>query len=318
MAEHAPDSGSGDLTIVGVRLSPTAQQILVLQSPLKKARVSAQPRRPRLGNIAKMFRPISRLPPLAVALVVLGLALPAAAQAPKSPPTEHRSPSGGPDAGPAPAPRPADPFEPEIRAFEKADRIMGQAHARIVFIGSSSIRLWEGLGFDFPDHYVVNRGFGGSHIADSVRHAERILTPNRPPLVVIYAGSNDIDAGKSPATVAADFKAFAAKVWALFPGTAVAYISIAPSPLRWSEVEQVREANRLIAAICAADKRLTFIDIFPKMLGDDGRPRSELYQADRLHMTRKGYLLWIPAVREVLNAVVPPAHQARTSPRRAD
>jgi len=261
-----------------------------------------------------MSRRIRRLPSLALALVMLGLALPAAAQAPSSPPTEPRSPPRAPDAGAAPAPPPADPFEPEIRAFEKADRIMGQAHARVVFIGSSSIRLWEGLGFDFPDHYVVNRGFGGSQISDSVRHAERILTPHRPPLVVMYAGSNDIDAGKSPATVAADFKAFTAKVWALFPATTVAYISIAPSPLRWSEVERVREANRLIAAFCAADKRLTFIDIFPKMLGEDGRPRPDLYQADGLHMTRKGYLLWIPPLRAALNAVVPPAPAAASKP----
>jgi lysophospholipase L1-like esterase len=141
-----------------------------------------------------------------------------------------------------------------------------------------------------------------------VKYADRLLPPHKPPLVVMYAGTNDIDSGKSAATVAADFKAFTAKVWALFPTTAVAFISIAPNPQRWSQVDRVREANRLIAAYCATDKRLTFIDIFPKMLGEDGRPRPELYQGDGLHMTRKGYLLWIPPVRAVLNAIVPPEH----------
>jgi lysophospholipase L1-like esterase len=227
-----------------------------------------------------------RLLPLTAALAVtLGLARTAATQ-------------------PAAAP-PGDPFESELRAFEKADRILGQKHARVVFIGSSSIRLWEGLGFDFPAYHVVNRGFGGSQIADSVRNAERILAAHKPPLVVMYAGSNDIDAGKSPAAVAADFKAFTAKVWSLLPDTAIAFISIAPNPARWAQVDRVREANRLIAATCAADKRLTFIDVFPKMLGADGHPRPELYAPDGLHMTRKGYLVWIPLVRNVLNAVVP-------------
>ena len=120
-------------------------------------------------------------------------------------------------------------------------------------------------------------------------------------------GSNDIDAGKTPATVAADFKAFAAKVWEQSSATAVAFISIAPNPARWAQVDRVREANRLIAAYCATDKRLTFIDVFPKMIGDDGRPRPELYQPDGLHMTRQGYLLWIPLVRGVLTTVVPAA-----------
>ena len=231
------------------------------------------------------------LPALSAALVaVLGLARPAAVAGPP-PPSAAAA---------------ADPFESEMRAFEKADQVLGQKRARIVFIGSSSIRLWEGLGFDFPSHRVVNRGFGGSQIADSVRNAERILRPHRPPLVVMYAGSNDIDAGKPPAAVAADFKAFTAKVWDLFPDTAIAFISIAPNPARWAQVDRVREANRLIAAHCATDKRLRFIDIFPKMLGEDGRPRPELYVQDGLHMTRKGYLVWIPLVRGVLNTVVPP------------
>ena len=221
-----------------------------------------------------------------------------------------RTAASEPDAGAAKAPSaaPSDPFEQEIRAFERSDRIMASKHARVVFIGSSSIRLWEGLGMDFSDHYVVNRGFGGSKLSDSVKYADRILPPHKPPLVVVYAGTNDIESGKSAAAVAADGKAFTAKVWALFPSTAVAYISIAPNPQRWSQVDRVREANRLIAATCAADKRLTFIDVFPKMLGEDGRPRPELYQGDGLHMTRKGYLLWIPPVRAVLNAIVPPEH----------
>jgi len=215
-----------------------------------------------------------------------------------------------PDAGVGSASGPSDPFEPEIRAFEVEDRSLPKGRARIVFIGSSSIRLWNGLASDFPAHHVVNRGFGGSQIADSVRYAERILMPHKPPLVVMYAGSNDIDAGKPPATVAADFTAFAAKVWEQSSATAIAFISIAPNPARWVQVDRVRAANRLIAAYCATDKRLTFIDVFPKMLGDDGRPRPELYQPDGLHMTRQGYLIWIPLVRGVLDAVVPPAPRA--------
>jgi lysophospholipase L1-like esterase len=75
-----------------------------------------------------------------------------------------------------------------------------------------------------------------------------------------------------------------------------------------TEIGNVREANKLIAAYCDTDPRLRFIDIFPSMLGPDGRPRRELYVDDGLHMTRKGYLLWIPAVEAVLETIdSPPA-----------
>src|SRR4051812_15130658 len=88
------------------------------------------------------------------------------------------------------------PFESEIRAFEAADRQSPPPSGVIVFVGSSSIRKWTSLSADFPGHTVLNRGFGGSQVADSVAYADRIVTPYAPPLVVMYAGSNDLHAGK--------------------------------------------------------------------------------------------------------------------------
>ena len=53
----------------------------------------------------------------------------------------------------------------------------------ILFIGSSSIRKWNTLADDFPDRKVINRGFGGSHIIDSVHFADRIVWPYEPPSI---------------------------------------------------------------------------------------------------------------------------------------
>ncbi len=201
------------------------------------------------------------------------------------------------------APQPhAAAFESDIKAFEVADRTLRSPTPRIVFIGSSSIRLWDTLAKDFPGHRVVNRGFGGSYVADSTYFADRILPPHKSPLIFMYAGANDIDHGNTPQTVAADFKAFAAKVWASSPTTVIAFISIAPNPARWHQVDGVRKANKLIAAYCETDARLKFIDVFPLMLGADGKPRPELFMDDGLHMNHKGYDLWIPPVRAILDA----------------
>jgi lysophospholipase L1-like esterase len=191
-------------------------------------------------------------------------------------------------------------FDADIAAFEAKDRTNPPPKDAILFIGSSSIRLWKTLERDFPEHKVINRGFGGSEIGDSVRFADRIVVPYRPKLVVMYAGGNDINAGKMPEQVAGDFKAFVEKVRAKLPQTRIAYISIAPNPARWSQVERVKRANELIREFTKASSNLAFIDVFPHMLGEDGQPRPEIFGDDRLHMNERGYALWTKLVGPAL------------------
>ena len=190
-------------------------------------------------------------------------------------------------------------FEKEIRAFERADQTSPPPTNAILFIGSSSIRLWTNLVHDFPGKPVFNRGFGGSEISDSVRYADRIVIPYQPRLIVFYAGGNDIHAGKTPGQVSGDFKAFVAKVHQQLPRTRIDYISIAPNPARWKEVASVKAANKLIADYIQTDKSLTFIDVFPAMLGPDGLPK-DIYVADKLHMNPKGYEIWTKIIAPYL------------------
>lgn len=191
-------------------------------------------------------------------------------------------------------------WEQDIRAFEAVDRTNPPPKNAILFVGSSSIRLWKTLAKDFPDKPVINRGFGGSFISDSVHFADRIVLPHRPRQIVMYAGGNDINAKKTPEQVAADFRAFVEKVHATLPDTRVAYIAIAPNPARWAQVERIKVANQLIAEFCRGNPKLAFIDVFPHMLGADGQPRPEIFVADRLHMNAKGYELWTGLVRPYL------------------
>lgn len=184
------------------------------------------------------------------------------------------------------------PFEAEIRTFEAADAKALPAAGGVLFVGSSSIRLWTTLAKDFPDHRVINRGFGGSQVADSTRYADRIVLPYKPKTIVLYAGDNDVAAGRSPRDVRQDFEAFVRKVRSGLPETRVLFISIKPSVARWKLVDKIREANRLVREFAEADDRLGYIDVFTPMLGDDGVPREELLVADGLHLNEKGYAVW--------------------------
>jgi lysophospholipase L1-like esterase len=185
----------------------------------------------------------------------------------------------------------AAPWESAIQAFERQDRDRPPPKNAIVFVGSSSIRLWD-LAKSFPGKEVINRGFGGSQLADSVRYAPRIVVKYEPRRVVLYAGDNDLGAGKSPERVHADFRAFVEAVHRDLPKARIAFISIKPSILRWRLVDKVRQANGLIEADCKKDERLLYVDVFTPMLGDDGKPRPELFVSDGLHLNARGYELW--------------------------
>ena len=193
-------------------------------------------------------------------------------------------------------------FEPEIKAFEARDKTNPPPTGAILFVGSSSIRLWKDLGKDLPDCKTIQRGFGGSQISDVTALAHRIVIPYQPKQVVLYSGDNDIAGGKSPEQIMNDFKALAATIHAKLPATQITFISIKPSPSRWHLAEQARKANALVKAFTAGNSRLDFIDVFTPMLGADGKPRPELFLADNLHMNRKGYDLWVILIKPHLNS----------------
>ena len=212
----------------------------------------------------------------ALALLLLGLALPAAAWVP------------------------TDRWEPEVQTWEEEDRRNPPRPGGVLFIGSSSIRLWKTLAGDFPGVPVINRGFGGSEIADSTDLAHRIVVPYRPRLIVLYAGDNDLANHRTPRQVRDDFAAFVARVRKDLPNVRIAFISIKPSLARAHLLEKMREANALVRDYAAGQKGVVFIDVFTPMMAAEGKVRPELFVEDGLHLNRAGYDLWRSVIAPAL------------------
>jgi lysophospholipase L1-like esterase len=198
-------------------------------------------------------------------------------------------------------------WKAEMDAFAKLDADKAPPENAVLFVGSSSIRLWD-LANSFPDLVAINRGFGGSQICDSTLRADDLVVKYRPRLIVFYAGDNDVNSGKSAEQVHVDFTAFVAKVRKSLPKTPIVFISIKPSIARWDQRETQREANRRIAADCEKDETLEFVDVWPVMLGENGDPKKEIFVEDGLHMNDEGYKLWA----ELLGPVVQPAKDSAT------
>ena len=192
-------------------------------------------------------------------------------------------------------------WEPAIASFEASDRASPPPTGEIVFVGSSSVRLWDVQRY-FPDLKIINRGFGGSQLSDAVRYAERIVTPYKPRIVVVYAGDNDIYAGATSEQVTISFEQFVRLVRARVPDVRIVFIGIKPSLQRWDVIERMRMANEMIRAYAEHDDNVAFVDVDQAMLGWDEKPRPELFVADGLHMTPAGYELWSALLRPLLAA----------------
>ena len=191
------------------------------------------------------------------------------------------------------------PFRDEILRFAEVDRETPPPPCPVLFVGSSSIRMWNSLAADMAPLPVVNRGFGGSSTRHVNAYFDRVVMPYRPRAIVLYAGENDIDAGESPADVLAHVERFLAlKDQRLGRRVPVFYISVKPSKLRAAQFQRQSQANEAVKALAARRGDLEFIDVVPGML-EGGRPR-DIYVQDGLHMSPAGYAIWRERVRDAL------------------
>lgn len=184
-------------------------------------------------------------------------------------------------------------WDASFAAFDAEDKKNQPKPGGVVFVGSSSIRLWSDLQEDFRSMPILyKRGFGGSRMLDCANHLQRLVIPYKPKLVVVYAGDNDLAEGRTPDDVLASLQAFVQGVRASLPQTRIAYISIKPSPSRAALLPAIRETNGKIKAYIGQTANADYIDIFTPMLTPAGQPRAELFQNDALHMNATGYALW--------------------------
>ena len=191
-------------------------------------------------------------------------------------------------------------WDKQIAAFEKADRETMPPKNGILFVGSSSIRHWN-LQKSFPGKPVINRGFGGSEISDSLFFADQIIIKHQPRVIVFYAGDNDLARGKSSARVVKDYQAFVKKIRGSLPQTRIIFVAIKPSIARWKLIKPIRQANQEILEITKTDPLQVFLDVDGPMIGSDGKPRPELFIKDGLHLNVAGYQLWNSLIRPHLD-----------------
>ena len=199
-------------------------------------------------------------------------------------------------------------WEQTIQAFEEWDHKNSFPSDAVLFVGSSSIRLWPTREC-FPEFPVINRGFGGSQISEVNYYARRIVLPYKPRLIVFYAGDNDIASGKSAKQVFSDYKAFTEAVHANLPRTRIIFVCIKPSRSRWTLWPVMRETNAMVKELCSKDSRLIYFDAATPLLDNEGLPRVEFFLPDKLHLNGKGYEVWSNSLRPLIAKAMAPGKE---------
>ena len=188
-------------------------------------------------------------------------------------------------------------FWKEIKAFKSADSVKAPPQNAIVFVGSSSFRMWKDLQNAFPRHVVINRGFGGSSLPHVIDYAGEIVIPYKPKQVVIYCGENDFTNDTVTSKIVTErFITLFNLLSKELPRTEIVFVSMKPSPSRRHLMTEVDAANDEIRNFLQSKKRAGYIDIWDDMLDKNGEPRKELFLKDMLHMNAAGYAIWQKAI----------------------
>ena len=177
----------------------------------------------------------------------------------------------------------------------------------VICIGSSHMQLWKSVKQDLAPLTVVNYGIGGSRMTQAADlFIDNLAIPFKPRAVILYEGSNDINAGTKPETVLEDFRKLYGKLHAALPQTRLYVLGVVPSPgKRFLKIAELRKTNALLAKECATQPWLKFIDITEPLIGADGQPKAECFIPGDIHMLPAGYAVW----KSVIVPVIVPAEK---------
>lgn len=182
----------------------------------------------------------------------------------------------------------------------KYDSIWNSNKETIVFTGSSSVRLWRDLKEKFPDHQIINSGFGGSQASDLLFFIDELILSYNPKKVFIYEGDNDLWAKKSPNDVLNTTTEIIRRIKAKNASTQVILISAKPSISRWKIRNKYRRLNRKMNRFAKGDPTLFYVDVWKPML-NKRKLKTDIFIEDGLHMNQKGYDIWYDAMKDLVN-----------------
>lgn len=171
----------------------------------------------------------------------------------------------------------------------------------VLFTGSSSIRIWNDIADYFPGYAIVNRGFGGSQTTDLLYYVEALVLSLKPSKIFIYEGDNDLADGKSSTEILTTTDSLLQRIRQQIPATVPVYfISPKPSVARWKFKDAYLEHSANLKSWTRKHDNVHYIDGWTSLTDKSGNVLTDIFMPDNLHLNKKGYDLWAPAIKEHL------------------
>lgn len=192
-------------------------------------------------------------------------------------------------------------FAAEVDGFGKHSATPAQTDV-VLFVGSSSIRLWD-VAQSFPTLHPINRGFGGATVGDVLFHYDRVVAGVKPNSVIVYVGENDVAIGEPADRVASAVLKLLTRLRADMPQARIAYLSMKPTPQRWELYPRMAEINAAVRA--KAGREFDYLDVGGALLSPSGQPDADYFTDDGLHLNARGYSVWNAIVDRWLKPEAP-------------
>ena len=191
-------------------------------------------------------------------------------------------------------------FADEIKKIKKIKFNMDKE--RIVFTGSSSIRMWIDISAYYPEHQIINTGFGGSEMSDLLYHLEHTVLKFAPAKVFIYEGDNDIDAGRPIPLIMEQTEKVVEAIESKFPDCQIILISVKPSLARWHLRSSYEKLNQELEVFASKNANRKYVNVWEVMLNNRGVVNPSLFIKDGLHMNKAGYDIWGRVIRPIVES----------------
>ena len=185
-------------------------------------------------------------------------------------------------------------WESSIDKLTKLNSKQTKDQEAILFIGSSSIRMWKSIEEDIRPYKSIRRGYGGARYTDLIHFTEQLVEPHDVKAVAVFV-ANDITGSKNdlkPKEILRLVKYIVRSIRKTHINKPIFFIETTPTSSRWKVWDQISYANDLISDFCSNNQNLFFISTRSFFISSNGEPNDHYFVGDRLHLNKKGYSLW--------------------------
>lgn len=177
----------------------------------------------------------------------------------------------------------------------------------VLFIGSSSFRLWDNLPADLAPYPIVKRAYGGAKFRDLAIHTPELVRAMKFNRAVIFI-ANDVT-GKEDDTPPETTRKLAHLVIAQLrreqPNVQVFLLAVTPTPSRYEYWPRIQKTNQMLKSLSVELQNVHYIPTATAFLDADGLPRAEYFKDDKLHLNQQGYAVWSELIKRALAEFAP-------------